>query len=155
MTFMICISSPFKTFKQIKNQNVIASMTREYVSSQLILGFQEKGYATNRILYLMISFFLLRFLIKTHLYPIDLTSICVQTIGPNIFCFFNKFSSYQITFHFCQSFLHRHSSTTFSSGFSSFFMMLIATSKENIVYNECILISFFSCMQITNRDLLF
>ena len=33
MTFMICISSPFKTFKQIKNQNVIASMTREYVSS--------------------------------------------------------------------------------------------------------------------------
>ena len=134
MTFMICISSPFKTFKQIKNQNVIASMTREYVSSQLILGLQEKGYATNRILYLMISFFSLHFQRKTHLYPIDFTSICVQTTGPIIFCFINKFSSYQITsFHFCQSFLHRHSSTTFSLGFSSFFMMLIATSKENSV----------------------
>ena len=33
ITFMRRISSPYETTKLIKKQNVIASMTREYVSS--------------------------------------------------------------------------------------------------------------------------
>jgi len=68
-TFIKRISKLFVTTKLIKNLNVIASITGEYVSSKSIPGFCWKPYATSLALYLTISFFTLCFRTNTHLYP--------------------------------------------------------------------------------------
>ena len=131
-TFMRRISNHYGTAKLIKKLYVIASMTRENVSSLSIPGFCEKLYATNYTLYLMISLFPLRFRTNTHLYPTGFTSLGVLTTSPKTSHFVDNFNFACITsFHFGQSFLCWHSSTFRGSRSSSFLME--ATWKVKII----------------------
>ena len=100
----------------------------------------------SHALYLIISFFLLYFLINIPLYLTSLTISSVWTTGPNTSHFSNVFNFVRIySFHFDQYFLCCHSSIVSNLGSSSFLIIPIVTWKENILLmTKSISIPFFS-----------
>ena len=100
----------------------------------------------SHVLYLVISFFSLHFLIKTHLYPTSLITLAVWTIGPNTSHFSNEFNFFwDVFFPFWPIF----SMLTFIHSF--YFGILIISYDVNsylerkfVVNNKSISIPFFS-----------
>jgi hypothetical protein len=122
------ISKLSVTTKLIKNINVIASTTGEYVFSQSIPSFCRKPYATSLALYLTILIFSLHFLTNTHLYSTSDIPSGVWTTGPNT----SRFAS---EFKFCLNCFLPHWPNIFTSTFFDDWWVNINITSGNVKCN--------------------